>query len=75
MSDHVAGDAFFVDCVSRIDGLCAQWFPTRRRLQIAQPYTTFVRPREMGTGSVLALVAVAFFAALVVVALVLRMWR
>ena len=70
-----AGDAFFVDCLSRVDTLCAQWFATHNRLQIVQPRTTVLQPREMGTGSVLAAITTTIFTTLVVLAIACHMWR
>ena len=67
-------DHYIVDCLSRIDTLCARWFASHRRMEMVQPRVTVVHARE-NVGTVILSIVLTLFVTLTVLALVMRMWR
>lgn len=71
-------EAFTSDCVTRVDSLCARWFPEAARAIPTCPsaalptIVTLVRPREVGIIFIVGIGLAAAILSAVIMQLVLR---
>ena len=61
-------EEFLSDCVTRVDALCARWFPVHERIQpqMLHSHLRIERPREIHASVILAVVMITVAATLIV---------